>query len=64
MALLPEALDLRDEAVPGLAAWQAAAVARVEPWDGPAALVFSDGRRVGLRARPQRPAARRVRGAP
>ena len=63
MALLPEALDLRDEAVPGLAAWQAAAVARVEPWDGPAALVFSDGRRVGcvLDRNGLRPAAFEVR---
>ncbi len=63
MALLPEALDLRDEAVPGLAAWQAATVARVEPWDGPAALVFSDGRRVGcvLDRNGLRPAAFEVR---
>ncbi len=63
MALLPEALGLRDEAVPGLAAWQAAAVARVEPWDGPAALVFSDGRRVGcvLDRNGLRPAAFEVR---
>jgi glutamate synthase domain-containing protein 2/glutamate synthase domain-containing protein 1/glutamate synthase domain-containing protein 3 len=63
MALLPEALDLRDESVPGLAAWQAAAVARVEPWDGPSALVFSDGRRVGciLDRNGLRPAAFEVR---
>ncbi len=63
MTLLPEALDLRDEAVPGLAAWQAAAVARIEPWDGPAALVFSDGRRVGcvLDRNGLRPAAFEVR---
>ncbi len=63
MALMPEALDLRDEPVPGLAAWQAAAMARVEPWDGPAALVFSDGRRVGcaLDRNGLRPAAFEVR---
>jgi len=63
MALMPEALELRDDAVPGLAAWQAAAVARVEPWDGPAALVFSDGRRVGcvLDRNGLRPAAFEVR---
>ncbi len=63
MALLPEALDLRDETVPGLAAWQASALARVEPWDGPAALVFSDGRRVGcvLDRNGLRPAAFEVR---
>jgi len=63
MALLPEALDLRDETVPGLAAWQASTLARVEPWDGPAALVFSDGRRVGcvLDRNGLRPAAFEVR---
>ena len=63
MALMPEALDLRDEAVPGLAAWQASTLARVEPWDGPAALVFSDGRRVGclLDRNGLRPAAFEVR---
>ncbi len=63
MALLPEALELRDEAVPGLAAWQAATVARVEPWDGPAAVVFADGRRVGcvLDRNGLRPAAFEVR---
>ena len=63
MALLPEALELRDEPVPGLAAWQAAAVARVEPWDGPAALVFADARRVGcvLDRNGLRPAAFEVR---
>ncbi len=63
MALLPEALELRDEPVPGLAAWQVAAVARVEPWDGPAALVFADGRRVGcvLDRNGLRPAAFEVR---
>src|SRR2546428_14047993 len=32
---------------PGLDGWQRLMGARVEPWDGPAALVFSDGRRVG-----------------
>jgi glutamate synthase domain-containing protein 1 len=63
MALLPEALELRDDAVPGLAAWQAATVARVEPWDGPAAVVFADGRRVGcvLDRNGLRPAAFEVR---
>src|SRR2546428_5138338 len=32
---------------PGLDGWQRLMGARVEPWDGPAALVFGDGRRVG-----------------
>ncbi len=63
LALVPEALELRDAPVPGLAAWQAAMQARVEPWDGPAALVFADGRRVGclLDRNGLRPAAFEVR---
>ncbi len=63
MALLPEALELRDEPVPGLAAWQTATVARIEPWDGPAAAVVSDGRRVAcvLDRNGLRPAAFEVR---
>ena len=28
---------------------------QTEPWDGPAALIFSDGQFVGAKARPQRP---------
>ncbi len=47
IALVPEATGLRDAPVPGLEAWQRAVAARLEPWDGPAALVFSDGRQVG-----------------
>ena len=47
MALVPEASALRDSQVPGLEAWQRSMAARLEPWDGPAALVFSDGRQVG-----------------
>ena len=39
-------------------------LARVEPWDGPAALVFSRWPARRLRAGPQRPAAGRVRGPP
>jgi glutamate synthase (ferredoxin) len=63
LALVPEALELRDAPVPDLAAWQAAMQARVEPWDGPAALVFADGRRVGclLDRNGLRPAAFEVR---
>ncbi len=47
IALVPEATVLRDAPVPGLEAWQRAMALRLEPWDGPAALVFSDGRQVG-----------------
>jgi glutamate synthase (ferredoxin) len=47
IALVPEALALRDEPIAGLDGWQAGLAARLDPWDGPAALVFADGRRVG-----------------
>jgi glutamate synthase domain-containing protein 2/glutamate synthase domain-containing protein 1/glutamate synthase domain-containing protein 3 len=47
IALVPEAAALRDSAVEGLEGWQRTMAARLEPWDGPAALVFSDGRQVG-----------------
>jgi glutamate synthase domain-containing protein 2/glutamate synthase domain-containing protein 1/glutamate synthase domain-containing protein 3 len=63
LALVPESPDLRTEPLPGLLAWQRAAAARVEPWDGPAALVFGDGERVGalLDRNGLRPAAVEVR---
>ena len=35
--------------------------ALLEPWDGPAAIAFTDGRQVGADARPQRPAAGALR---
>ena len=47
MALVPEAPELRTEPLADLIPWQARMAARTEPWDGPAALVFGDGRRVG-----------------
>jgi glutamate synthase domain-containing protein 2/glutamate synthase domain-containing protein 1/glutamate synthase domain-containing protein 3 len=47
IALVPEAAALRDTPVDGLEGWQRTMAARLEPWDGPAALVFSDGRQVG-----------------
>ncbi len=47
MALVPEAPELRSDDLPGLVEWQSRMAARIEPWDGPSALVFSDGRRVG-----------------
>ncbi len=63
LALLPEAPALRDEAIDGFDAWQAAMAGRFEPWDGPAALVFSDGRQVGalLDRNGLRPAAWEIR---
>ena len=63
IALVPEAAALRDSPVPGLEAWQRSMAARLEPWDGPAALVFSDGRQVGalLDRNGLRPAAWEIR---
>jgi glutamate synthase domain-containing protein 2/glutamate synthase domain-containing protein 1/glutamate synthase domain-containing protein 3 len=63
IALIPEAPALRDRPVAGLEPWQRAMAARLEPWDGPAALVFSDGRQVGalLDRNGLRPAAWEIR---
>ena len=47
LALLPEALSLRLTPHPRVAAFQRRIAGLVAPWDGPAALVFADGRRVG-----------------
>ncbi len=47
VALVPEAAGLRDDAHPYVAAFHERAAGFVAPWDGPAALVFADGRRVG-----------------
>ncbi len=63
IALVPEAVALRDVPVAGLETWQRTMAARLEPWDGPATLVFSDGRQVGalLDRNGLRPAAWEVR---
>ena len=63
LALIPEAPDLRTDPLPQLDEWQRLTGARVEPWDGPAALVFGDGRRVGalLDRNGLRPAAVEIR---
>jgi len=47
MLAIPEALALRAERLPELDAFQRATSGLMAPWDGPAALVFSDGQRVG-----------------
>ncbi|HLY14501.1 MAG TPA: glutamate synthase large subunit [Candidatus Limnocylindrales bacterium] len=62
-ALVPEAAALRDTPVAGLEGWQRTMATRLEPWDGPAALVFSDGRQVGalLDRNGLRPAAWEIR---
>ncbi len=45
--LVPEAWERRDDLPPAVRAFYEAQAPLVEPWDGPAALVFSDGVRVG-----------------
>ena len=45
--LTPAAWEARDDLAPETRAFFAAQAPLVEPWDGPAALVFSDGVRVG-----------------
>jgi glutamate synthase domain-containing protein 2/glutamate synthase domain-containing protein 1/glutamate synthase domain-containing protein 3 len=47
LTLLPEALPLRLTPHPHVASLQRRTAGFLAPWDGPAALVFSDGRRVG-----------------
>ncbi len=47
LALVPEAPALRRTPHPAVAAFRRRVAGFVAPWDGPAAFVFSDGRRVG-----------------
>ena len=47
LALVPEAPSLRRTPHPAAAAFRRRISGFVAPWDGPAAFVFSDGRRVG-----------------
>jgi glutamate synthase domain-containing protein 2/glutamate synthase domain-containing protein 1/glutamate synthase domain-containing protein 3 len=47
LALVPEALALRRDPHPLATAYARRIAGSIAPWDGPAALVFSDGRRVG-----------------
>ena len=47
LALVPEAPSLRRNPHPAVAAFRRRIAGFVAPWDGPAAFVFSDGRRVG-----------------
>jgi glutamate synthase domain-containing protein 2/glutamate synthase domain-containing protein 1/glutamate synthase domain-containing protein 3 len=47
LAAIPEALALRLAPHPQVAALQRRVAGFIAPWDGPAALVFGDGRRVG-----------------
>ncbi len=47
MMLIPEAWESRDDIDPDLAAFYAFHGCIVEPWDGPAAVMFSDGKQIG-----------------
>ena len=47
LAAIPEALPVRLIPHPGVASLQRRAAGFLAPWDGPAAIVFGDGRRVG-----------------
>ena len=47
LASIPEALPLRLAPHPQVASLQRRAAGFLAPWDGPAAIVFADGRRVG-----------------
>jgi glutamate synthase (ferredoxin) len=47
MLAVPESAALRGERLAEIEAYQRATAGLLAPWDGPAALVFSDGRRAG-----------------
>ncbi len=47
MLAIPEALNLRTSPLPALDAFRNRTDGLLAPWDGPAAIVFADGRRVG-----------------
>ncbi len=64
MMLIPEAWasnPLMDEQRRAFYEYHAALM---EPWDGPAAVAFTDGRQIGANARPQRAAGRRAISSP
>ena len=58
MMMIPEAYDGRDDMPDDLRGFYAFHGCLMEPWDGPAAIAFTDGTRDRRDARPQRPAAR------
>lgn len=45
--LIPESWEQNDQCPPAVQAFYQAHASQMEPWDGPAALVFSDGRTIG-----------------
>ena len=54
---IPEAWEGERDLDPAVRAFYRYHASLMEPWDGPAGLVFTDGRRRGRRPRPQRPAS-------
>ena len=70
LMMIPEAWENHTAMDPARRAFYRYHASLMEPWDGPAAVVFTDGTVVGRGARPQRPASgpllghrRRARGA-
>ena len=57
MMMIPEAFGPRYHISTDKRAFYEYHAAIMEPWDGPAAMVFTDGRLVGGTLGPQRPAA-------
>ena len=64
MMMIPEAWEQHEAMDQRRRAFYEYHAAMLEPWDGPAAMVFTDGRQIGAHARPQRPRARRATSSP
>ena len=64
MMMIPEAWEQHPEMEPRRRAFYEYHAAMMEPWDGPAAMVFTDGRQIGAHARPQWPRPALLRGSP
>ncbi|MCK7577019.1 MAG: hypothetical protein MZV65_15070 [Chromatiales bacterium] len=62
--LIPPAWQNVEHMDPDLRAFYEYNSMHMEPWDGPAGIVLTDGRYAGLRARPQRPAPGPLRASP
>ena len=64
LMMIPEAWENHAEMDPARRDFYEFHSALMEPWDGPACVVFTDGTPDRRGARPQRPAARRATGSP
>ena len=62
LMMIPEAWENRPDMDPDLARFYEYHSFLMEPWDGPASIAFTDGRKIGAGARPQRPAPLALRG--